>query len=138
MRGRSVYDPGVITAIHTLIYSDDPEATRSFLRDVLGWPYVEHPESDEGWLIFRTGPSEMGVHPTSGTWEGHAYSHPRHHAISLVCDDVAATRAELEAKGATFSDEIQDFGFGLGTTLELPGAGGILLYEPSHPLAHSL
>jgi catechol 2,3-dioxygenase-like lactoylglutathione lyase family enzyme len=128
----------VITAIHTLVYSDDPQATRAFMRDVLGWPYIEHPESDEGWLIFRTGPSEMGVHPTSGSWQGHEYSHPRQHSISLVCDDVAATRAELEAKGATFSDEIQDFGFGLGTTLELPGAGGILLYEPSHPLAHSL
>ena len=128
----------MITAIHTLVYSDDPQATRAFMRDVLGWPYVEHPQSDEGWLIFRTGPSEMGVHPTSGTWEGHEYSHPRQHTISLVCDDVAATRAELEAKGATFSDEIQDFGFGHGTTLELPGAGGILLYQPSHPLAHDL
>ena len=50
----------MIKAVHTLIYSDDPEATRSFLRDVLGWPYVEHPESGSGWLIFKTGPSEMG------------------------------------------------------------------------------
>jgi hypothetical protein len=32
----------------------------------------------------------------------------------------------------------EDFGFGLGTTLELPGAGGILLYEARHPEAHSL
>jgi len=27
----------MISAVHLLIYSDDPEATRSFLRDVLGW-----------------------------------------------------------------------------------------------------
>jgi hypothetical protein len=80
----------------------------------------------------------MGVHPTSGTWEGDEFSHPRHHEVSLMCDDIEATRAELEAKGATFSDEIEDLGFGLGTTLELPGAGGILLYEPNHPEAHSL
>ena len=33
----------MITAVHTLIYSDDPEATRAFLRDVLEWPYVEDP-----------------------------------------------------------------------------------------------
>jgi predicted enzyme related to lactoylglutathione lyase len=128
----------VITAVHTLIYSDDPAATRAFLRDVFGWPYVEHPESEPGWLIFKSGPSEMAAHPTSGTWEGEEFAHPRHHEVSLMCDDVEATRAELEAKGATFSTEIEDFGFGLATTLELPGAGEILLYEPRHPEAHSL
>ena len=35
----------MISAIHMLIYSDDPEATRAFLRDVLEWPSVEHAES---------------------------------------------------------------------------------------------
>jgi catechol 2,3-dioxygenase-like lactoylglutathione lyase family enzyme len=128
----------VIKAVHTLIYSDDPEATRAFLRDVLGWPYVEDVASEPGWLIFKAGPSEMGVHSTSGTYEGEEYSYSRHHSVSLMCDDIEATRAELEAKGATFSGDIDDFGFGVGTTLELPGAGGILLYEPRHPEAHSL
>ena len=132
------YDRHVINAMHTLIYSDDPPATRAFLRDVLGWPYVEHPESEVGWLIFKTGPSELGVHPTSSTHEGREYRYPRQHVISLMCDDVRATRAELESKGATFSDEIEDFGFGLGTTLDVPGADGILLYEPRHPLAYDL
>jgi catechol 2,3-dioxygenase-like lactoylglutathione lyase family enzyme len=128
----------VITAIHTLIYSDDPEATRAFLRDVLGWPNVEHPESAPGWLIFKTGPSEMGVHPTTGTYEGEMYSHPRHHSISLMCDDVDTTKAELERKGAEFDGEIEDMGFGLGISLKVPGADDILLYEPRHPEAHSL
>ncbi|MDQ3543380.1 MAG: VOC family protein [Actinomycetota bacterium] len=128
----------MITSIHTLIYSDDPAATRAFLRDVLGWPYVEHPESEPGWLIFRSGPSEVGVHPTGGTWEGEAFSHPVHHEISLMCDDVAATRAELEAKGATFDGDITDEGFGLATTMKLPGAGEIMLYQPQHPTAHDL
>lgn len=128
----------MIKAVHTLIYSDDPEVTRAFLRDVLGWPYVEHPESDPGWLIFKTGPSEMGVHPTSGTHEGHDYSYPLHHSISLICDDIEATVAALEAKGAEFSGEVEDFGFGLATSLKLPAAGEILLYQPQHPEAHSL
>ena len=126
----------MITSVHTLIYSDDAEATRAFLRDVLGWPYVEHPESAPGWLIFGTGPSELGVHPTAGTWEGGSYSHPVHHEISLMCDDVAATRAELEGKGAEFDGDIEDQGFGLVTMLELPGAGSIMLYEPRHPTAY--
>jgi catechol 2,3-dioxygenase-like lactoylglutathione lyase family enzyme len=127
----------VIRAVHTLLYSTDPAATRAFLRDVLGWPHVAEPE-DPDWLIFKAGPSEMGVHPTSGEYEREAYASEPHHEISHMCDDVAATRAEIEAKGATFSGPIEDMGFGLGTTLEVPGAGGVLLYEPRHPVAHSL
>ena len=128
----------MITAVHTLIYSDDPEATRAFLRDVLGWPFVEHPESERGWLIFKTGPSEMGVHPTSGTFEGEAYSCPLHHLVSLMCDDIEATVAELEARGAEFSGPPEDTGFGVGAKLKVPGAGEILVYEPRHPEAYSL
>lgn len=128
----------MITSIHTLIYSDDPPATRAFLRDVLGWPYVEHPESAPGWLIFRTGASEMGVHQTMGEWEGESFTHAVHHEISLMCDDIAATRAELERKGATFASEISDEGFGLTSTMDLPGAGQIMLYQPKHPTAYNL
>lgn len=128
----------MITAVHTLIYSHDPPATRAFLRDVLGWPSVEHPESEEGWLIFKTGPSELGVHPTSGSHEGHDYSYPLHHTVSLMCDDIEATVAELEARGAEFAGEIEDMGFGIGAMLKLPAAGELLLYEPRHPEAHSL
>jgi len=127
-----------ITAVHLLVYADDAPAARAFFRDVLAWPFLEHPESAPGWLIFKTGPSELGVHPTSYVHEGTEYSHPRHHSLSLICDDVRATRAKLEAKGATFSDEIQDLGFGLGTMLDVPGADAILLYEPLHPEAYDL
>src|SRR5690606_6792024 len=117
------------------IYSDDAPATRAFLRDVLGWPYVEDPASGDGWLVFGSGPSELGVHPTRGEWEGHAYESPRHHSIALVCDDVVATRADLERKGATFTGEIGDEGFGRTTMMDVPGADPIMLYEPRHPTA---
>lgn len=128
----------MIKAVHALIYSDDPVATRAFLRDVLEWPFVEDSGSEPGWLIFKSGPSEMGVHPTSDTYAGKTYSYPQHHSISLMCDDVAATKAELERKGAEFSGDVEDMGFGIGATLKLPGAGDILLYQPTHPEAHSL
>jgi len=126
----------MITAVHTLIYSDDPEATRAFLRDVLGWSSVQVPDSSPPWPIFKTGPSELGVHPTSGGEGDDAYSSPRHHSISLMCDDIAATKADLEAKGATFTTEIVDYGFGRAAHLDLPGAGDIMLYEPRHPTAY--
>jgi predicted enzyme related to lactoylglutathione lyase len=127
----------MITSIHTLIYSDDPPATRAFLRDVLGWPFVENDASGPGWLIFGTGPSELGVHPTRAVREAQGDVCPQH-LISLMCDDVETTVRELEAKGAEFAGPPQDHGFGIGANLKLPGAGEILLYEPRHAKAYDL
>jgi predicted enzyme related to lactoylglutathione lyase len=127
----------VINAVHTLIYSDDAPATRAFLRDVIRWPFVEDANSQPGWLIFQTGPSELGVHPTTMGAEADSFTAPRHHSISLMCDDIVATVAELTARGAQFSGEVQDRGFGLVAMVQVPGAGEMMLYEPRHPIAHS-
>jgi len=120
-----------------MIYSDDAPATRAFLRDVLGWPYAHEGEED-GWLIFKCGPSEMGVHPTHTEWQGKTWSAPRHHSISLMCDDLAATMEDLRAKGAEFSGEVEDHGYGWVVMLKVPGADDIQLYQPNHPLAYNL
>ncbi|MEQ1933051.1 MAG: VOC family protein, partial [Fimbriimonadaceae bacterium] len=128
----------MITSIHTMIYSDDPVATRTFLRDVLGWPFVQHGDTEPAWLIFKSGASEMGVHPTGGVWEGKSFSHPMKHEISLMCDDIHATIADLKSKGAEFKGEVEDHGYGLFIGLVLPGAGVIQLYQPEHPTAYSL
>lgn len=95
----------MITAVHNLVYSDDAAATRAFFRDVLQWPYVSDAGSTDddaagadAWLIFGTGPSEVGVHPARGP-EGSSWSAPRHHAMSLMCDDLQATMDELASRG---------------------------------------
>lgn len=123
----------MILACHTLIYSDDAEATRAFLRDVLQLPGVD---AGEGWLVLRTGPSELGVHPTRSVHEGGTHTSPRHHEISFICDDIAATKAALEGRGASFSSEIVERGFGLTATVRVPGADDILIYEPRHETAY--
>jgi predicted enzyme related to lactoylglutathione lyase len=127
----------VITGIHLLIYSDDPEATRSFFRDVLRWPFVEEPEAP-GWLIFRSGPSEVGAHPTHQTHEGVTYDNPRQHLMSLMCDDLAETMSQLESNGAQFTGRVEEEAFGLTVMLKVPGADDIMLYEPRHPTAYNL
>ena len=127
----------MITSIHTLIYSDDANATRAFLRDVLGWKYVTE-DWDNNWLIFKSGPSEMGVHPTHSVWEGKAYDHPRHHAIALMCDDIDTTVGELKAKGAQFRGSIEQTEYGRIIMMIVPGADDIQLYQPSHKPAYDL
>jgi catechol 2,3-dioxygenase-like lactoylglutathione lyase family enzyme len=125
----------MITGVHTLVYADDADAARAFFRDVLGWPFLD---AHEGWLIFKTGPSELGVHPTGGEHEGETWATPQHHALSLMCDDIVQTVADLEAKGAEFTREVRDDGFGLTTSMKVPGAGEIMLYQPRHPTAFDL
>jgi predicted enzyme related to lactoylglutathione lyase len=124
----------MITAVHTLIYADDPERARAFLRDIIGWPHVD---SGGGWLIFRTGAGELGVHPTSGG-AGAGWSAEAHHEISLICDDIQATVAELRGRGVQFTREVRDGGFGLTTEFVVPGAGTMLLYQAQHATAYDL
>jgi predicted enzyme related to lactoylglutathione lyase len=124
----------VITAVHTLVYADDAEAARAFFRDVLEWPNVD---AHGGWLIFRTGPSEMGIHPTSSDHDESPPTHPRHE-IALMCDDISATVAALSAKGAEFTGEVEDQGFGFAAMMRIPGAGEMMLYQPKHPVAYTL
>ena len=115
----------VITAVHTLVYAHDPEAARAFFRDVLGFPGTD---TGGGWLIFKTGPSELGVHPSA--WEGGG-THQQYD-ISLMCDDLEATRAELAAKGAEFAGAVTDQGWGISIQLKVPGAGELTLYQPRY------
>jgi hypothetical protein len=80
----------------------------------------------------------MGVHPTHSVYDGKTYESPRHHLISLMCDDISQTVSELKGKGAEFRGEVQDHGYGLVVMMTVPGADDIMLYEPRHPLAYSL
>jgi catechol 2,3-dioxygenase-like lactoylglutathione lyase family enzyme len=117
----------MLTGMHVLVYAKDADAARAFFRDVLRWPNVD---AHEGWLIFGTGPSELGVHPVEGD--------PMHHEISLMCEDIEDTVAELTSRGARFSGAIEARGFGRTITLLVPGGGEMLLYEPRHPTAFDL
>jgi catechol 2,3-dioxygenase-like lactoylglutathione lyase family enzyme len=120
----------MITALHSLVYADDPDAARAFFRDVLQLPGVD---TGGGWLIFRTGPSELGVHPAS--WEdvgGGSVRTPQHFDLSLICDDLAATMAELKERGAQFEGDVEEQSWGSTAQLVVPGAGTMMLYQPKY------
>jgi catechol 2,3-dioxygenase-like lactoylglutathione lyase family enzyme len=127
----------MITSVHTLIYSDDANATRAFLRDVLGWKFIAE-DFDKEWLIFKSGPSEMAVHPTHTEWEGRAYDYPRQHLIALMCDDIDKTVGELKAKGAQFRGPVRKEIYGRVIMMIVPGADDIQLYQPTHNIAYDL
>lgn len=48
------------------------------------------------------------------------WSTHQHHEISLICDDIEETVAELTRTGAEFAGEIDDEGLRLTTVLKIP------------------
>lgn len=117
----------MITGTHSIIYTSQADEVRAFLRDTLG---VRSIDSGGGWLIFALPPSELAVHPIdTGDFTYELY---------LTCDDINATVEELKGKGVEFTQPISDEGWGLLTSLRLPGGAELGLYEPRHPTAHDL
>jgi catechol 2,3-dioxygenase-like lactoylglutathione lyase family enzyme len=117
-----------ITGAHVLLYTSEPDAVRGIFRDVLGW---DHVDAGEGWLIFALPPAELGVHPG----EGPTFDSGVRHQLALMCDDIAATVDELRGRGVEVRGEPQDEGWGVTTTVVLPGGLDVMLYEPRHPTA---
>jgi hypothetical protein len=117
-----------IIGTHGLLYTSEPGAVRALFRDVFGF---EHVDAGDGWLIFALPPAELGVHPA----EGPAHERGVHHALSFMCDDIAATIDDLRSRGIEIRGEPQDAGYGIFATMVLPGDLEVQLYEPRHPTA---
>src|SRR5918995_3416064 len=108
-----------ITGAHVLLYTSEAEALRAMLRDVFGWKSVD---AGDGWLIFKLPPAELGVHPA----EGPTYQAGVRHQFTLMCDDIVATLADLQAKGVQAQGTPVDEGYGISATLTLPGGVDVM------------
>jgi predicted enzyme related to lactoylglutathione lyase len=117
-----------ITGAHALLYTSEPEAVRAIFRDVFGWKHVD---DGDGWLIFALPPTELGIHPA----EGPTFNSGVRHQLTLMCDDITATIQELSSKGIEVRGEPRNEGFGITTTVVLPGGVELMLYEPRHRTA---
>ena len=111
----------MITGVHAVMFTSEADGLRAFLRDVLGLDSVD---AGGGWLIFALPPAELAAHPSEGDTGTELY---------LMCDEIEATVAELEARGVEFARPVSDEGWGLVTAMRMPGGGELGLYEPRHP-----
>jgi predicted enzyme related to lactoylglutathione lyase len=110
----------LFTGAHVIINSGDPEADRSFFRDVLG---LESVDAGGGWLIFALPPAEVALHPGENG----------EHQLYLMCGDLEATLAELKKKGAVLKAPVSERSWGRIASIALPGGGELAIYEPRHP-----
>ena len=115
----------MISGAHVVLYSKDAEADRRFLRDTLGFKYVD---AGHGWLIFALPPAEAAIHPAEQNGS---------HELYLMCDDLKSEIAALASEGVHCT-QIEEQRWGSITTIPLPGGGKIGLYQPKHPTALEL
>jgi hypothetical protein len=125
----------MINAVHLLLRSVDPEADRAFFRDVLNLPHVD---GGDGWLIFALPPAEMGIHPgEKNLSQPHGGQNLAAATLYLMCDNLKETLDWLAARNVEYT-EIHEEGWGIASSIPLPGGAHLGLYEPHHRLAVSL
>lgn len=125
----------MIAGAHFLLYTTNPDADRTFLRDVLELRAVD---AGHGWLIFALPPSEMAVHPADDN------AAPPPAAAKLLgaelyfmTRDVRGFVAALERQGVSCAP-IDEARWGSVTSFALPSGGRIGVYQPKHPTAISM
>jgi catechol 2,3-dioxygenase-like lactoylglutathione lyase family enzyme len=116
----------MFSGAHVILYSQDADADRAFIRDVLGFRHVD---AGHGWLIFTLPPAEVAVHPTDGAPQ---------HELYLMCDDLDAVLTALAARGVETTRPVTEERWGRLTAVRLPSGSELPLYQPLHPVAHSL
>ena len=111
----------MVIGTHVVVYSNDADADRAFLAEVLGFESVD---AGGGWLIFALPPAEVAVHPAAAPGA----------ELFLMCDDLLAEMAALADRGVVCS-EVEEARWGSVTKIRLPGGGELGLYQPKHPTA---
>ena len=53
----------MIKGLHAMYYSSEPDALRSFFKDIFNLPATD---VGQGWLIFDIPKCELGIHPSTG------------------------------------------------------------------------
>jgi hypothetical protein len=109
----------LVDGAHAILYSRDADRDRAFLRDILAFPSVD---VGHGWLIFALPPSEIAVHPSDGNGR---------HELYLMTSNIAAFTKAMAAHGIECAAP-QSMGWGVLTSLTLPGGGTLGVYEPRH------
>ena len=115
----------MICGAHIIVYSKNPEADRTFFRDILNFKAVD---AGHGWLIFALPPAEAAFHRSGQNGP---------HELYFMCDDLKSEMAALTKKGVKCS-EVQEARWGSIAKIGLPSGGEIQLYQPKHPTALDL
>lgn len=109
----------LVDGAHVLIESEDPEADRAFLGELLGLGSVD---AGGGWLILALPPAEVALHPGKNG----------RHQLYLMCSDLDSTLRRLKERAVKIKPAGASTSWGRLATIVLPGGGELSIYEPKH------
>ena len=96
----------MITCAHVMIFTNDEEADRAALHDVLAISCID---SGEGWAAFKLQPAELGVHSGNN----------------------GSTRS-ISSATTPANSSIAEESWGTSTGVKLPGGGTFGIYQAPH------
>lgn len=109
----------MIKGVHAMFYTPAADELRAFIRDKLGFPYVD---TGGGWLIFDAPAAEIGCHPADRKF----------HGLSFYCDDLRKTITELSQRGVEFTSGVREEEWGWVTRFKIPGGDEVELYQSKY------
>jgi catechol 2,3-dioxygenase-like lactoylglutathione lyase family enzyme len=109
----------MINGAHCIIYSSNPDADRTFFRDVLALPSVD---VGGGWLIFGLPPAEVAFHPAESSGK---------HELNFMVRDIENFVGQMQALSVPCSP-IHDQRWGRLINITLPSGGSLGVYQPRH------
>lgn len=109
----------MLIGAHVVVYSQNPEADRTFFRDVLGLRGVD---AGGGFMIFGLPPAEVSTHEAG---------EPGHHELYLMCENVEAFIGKMKRREVACG-AVKDEGWGLLTQITLPSGAKLGVYQPRH------
>jgi hypothetical protein len=110
----------MIIGAHIMIQSLNEKADQAFLSNVLKLGSVD---AGGGFFIYGVPPAEVAIHAGEANDE---------HQLFLMCDDVEAFVADMQASDIHCSAPANR-GWGTLTEITLPGGGRLGVYQPHHP-----
>ena len=111
----------MLIGTHSVIYSKNPEQDRKVLREVFGLRQIDVGGS---YVICKLPDAEVSVHDSKAPT-------PPGQELYFLADDIRAFVASMERHRVT-CDAVQDTGWGLLTTVHLPGGAKIGVYQPKY------
>jgi hypothetical protein len=109
----------MLIGAHVMLHSQDEEADRKFLSEVLNLGSVD---AGNGFMIYGMPPTEMAIHGSG---------HNDLHQLYLMCEDIENFVAEMTERAIAFTPPSFQ-GWGTMTEITLPGGGKLGVYEPHH------
>jgi hypothetical protein len=102
-------------AAQAMVFSTDPEADRTFARDLLG---LSCSDAGGGWIVFALPPGQSGIDALGDD----------SHQLYLECRSLDQAIAALAARGVT-AWQVAEGDWGRAVSVALPGGGMIRLHE---------